>query len=308
MLCRDPGGCRVESEAEHNVHPLRRARPQGPRWKAPRARDWAVALPSFLTICVIAYAGQQSVGASSASHAPSVAPGPTASPASSSRPESTSSPAYAPIPMAKAEPKSLGEPIKHLADVIALSDVVVESRVETKSPPHAFQPTASLGSTRNLTFGEHALEVQRRLAELGYLSTRPTGVWGPLSRRALRSFKESNGLPSDDGWDQSTEQALFHSAAQQALPFIGTWASDPKACSGPKQTGMLHTVIESGGARAGNASCAFKNKRQVGAAWNVDAACRDGHERWTANIQLTVNKGRLTWTSERGTQSYTRCG
>jgi peptidoglycan hydrolase-like protein with peptidoglycan-binding domain len=185
---------------------------------------------------------------------------------------------------------------------------VVEPRPDAKSAPHAFQPAARPASPRNLTLGEHALEVQRRLAELGYLPTRPTGVWGPLSRRALRSFKDGNGLVADEVWDGDTEQALFASAAQAAPPFVGTWASDLKGCSGPRQSGLLHTVIESSGAKAGSASCAFKNKRQVGAAWNVDASCRDGRERWTANVQITVDKGRLTWTSERGTQSYIKCG
>jgi hypothetical protein len=307
MLCRDPDGYRVESETEHDVHPLRRARPQGWRWNAPRARDWAVALPSFLTICVLAYAGQQSMGVS-ASHGPPSAAVPPAPAAPAPRADPALRPAYAPIPMAKAEPKPLGEPVKHLAEVIALSEAVVEARTELNSAPHAFQTTASLRSSKNLTLGEHALEVQRRLAELGYLSTRPTGVWGTLSRRALRSFKEANGLPADDVWDESAERALFASAAQAALPFVGTWASDAKGCSGPRQTSLLHTVIDSSGAKAGNASCAFNNRRQVGDAWNVDASCRDGRERWTANVQLTVNKGRLTWTSERGTQSYIRCG
>lgn len=309
MSCRDPRGRSIESEAEPDAHPLRRARPEGLRWKAPRPRDWAVALPSFLTVCVIAYASQQSVAVSSASHPPSMAAGPTAS-ATPARPEPvTPGPSYPPISLAKAEPKPLAEPVKHLADVIALSNVVVEPKVAAKSSPHEFLPTPVRSSPRDLTSGEHALDVQRRLAELGYFTARPTGVWGPLSRRALRSFKEVNGLSSDDTWDQSTEQALFSSLAQQALPFIGTWASDPKACSGrASQNGHLHTVIESSGARAGSASCAFRNKRQVGAAWDVDAACRDGRERWTAHIQLTVDKGRLTWTSERGTQSYIKCG
>jgi Putative peptidoglycan binding domain len=306
MFCREPGERRFEIDADHDVHPLRRARPGGLRWRAPGLRDWAVALPTFLTVCVLAYAGQQSV--SSANHAPAVSPAAPA--AAAARPEpAVLRPSYPPVPMAKAEPKPLVEPVKHLADVIALSDSMVEARGEPKNPPHEFLPTATRGSAKDLTSGENALDVQRRLAELGYLTTRPTGVWGPLSRRALRSFKEGNGLPADEGWDETTERALFSSTAQEALPFVGTWASEPDACSGgPRQNGLLHTVIESGGAKAGTASCEFKNKRQVGAAWNLDAACRDGRQRWTANIQLTVNKGRLTWTSERGTQSYVRCG
>src|SRR5918998_41048 len=142
MLCRDPGECRVESEAEHDLHPLRRARREGLRWRAPRARDWAVALPGFLTICVLAYAGQQSV--TSANHAPPIAAASVAPAAPYSRPEPTSRPPYAPISMAKAETKPLDEPVKYLADVIALSDPVVKSSAEAKSPPHAFQPTGSL--------------------------------------------------------------------------------------------------------------------------------------------------------------------
>jgi hypothetical protein len=295
-------------ESEHDVHPLRRARPGGLRWRAPGLRDWAIALPSFLTVCVIAYAGQQSVAVSSGHHAPAP-PIPAAPAAPAARPEpAVLRPSYPPIPMAKAEPKPLVEPVKHLADVIALSDAVVETKGEVKSPPHEFLPTAPRASAKDLTLGEHALDVQKRLAALGYLTTRPTGVWGPLSRRALRLFKETNGLPADEGWDEITEQALFSSTAQSALPFVGTWASEPDACTaGTKQTGLLHTVIDGGGAKAGNASCEFNNKRQVGAAWNVDATCRDGRQRWTANVQLTVNKGRLTWTSEHGTQTYVRC-
>jgi Putative peptidoglycan binding domain len=309
MFRRDPDECRVESEAEDDVHPLRRARPEGLRWRAPGLRDWAVALPGFLTVCVIAYAGQQSVTVSSANHA-SAAAGPVAPPAPAPRPEPpTARPSYPPIPLAKGEAKPIIEPVKDLADVIALSNVVVEAKTEPKQAPLEFQPTPLRSSPMNLALGEHALEVQRRLAELGYLGTRPTGVWGPLSRRALRSFKEGNGLPPDETWDPAIERALFASAAQPALPFVGTWASDPKACAGgARQNGLLHTVIESGGAHAGSASCDFSNRRQVGAAWNVDATCRDGRQRWTANIQFMVDKGRLTWTSERGSQSYVRCG
>jgi len=68
------------------------------------------------------------------------------------------------------------------------------------------------------------------------------------------------------------------------------------------------TVIQSDHARAGASSCAFREKREAHGAWNMKAKCTSSDERWTANITLSVTADRLTWTSERGTQEYVRCG
>lgn len=67
-------------------------------------------------------------------------------------------------------------------------------------------------------------------------------------------------------------------------------------------------VLAENRARAGAASCTFLKKTQAGAAWTVVAKCSDGHASWTANIRLVLEGKRLQWASERGTQTYQRCG
>jgi hypothetical protein len=51
----------------------------------------------------------------------------------------------------------------------------------------------------------------------------------------------------------------------------------------------------------------FTNKKQMETGWTVVAKCSNPRERWTSKLRLTVNDNRLTWTSKRGTQAYTRC-
>jgi hypothetical protein len=37
------------------------------------------------------------------------------------------------------------------------------------------------------------------------------------------------------------------------------------------------------------------------------ATCSDQRSRWTANVRLEIRGDRLTWSSERGSQTYVRC-
>ena len=87
--------------------------------------------------------------------------------------------------------------------------------------------------------------MQRRLAELGYLSVSATGVWGPRSRNALRAFKSDHELAADENWDQATERSLFSGTLEPAQPFIGIWGADASACS-PRlnRKGLLPAVID----------------------------------------------------------------
>jgi hypothetical protein len=90
--------------------------------------------------------------------------------------------------------------------------------------------------------------------------------------------------------------------------FVGVWAPDAATCSARNfREGLLPAVINSEGAWAGETFCVFKAKSQSEAGWRVTAQCSNPRERWTANIRLTVAGDRLTWTSKRGTQAYTRC-
>ncbi len=89
---------------------------------------------------------------------------------------------------------------------------------------------------------------------------------------------------------------------------VGVWAPDAGTCSARNfRAGVLPAVINADGAWAGETFCAFKNRKQTETGWRVVAKCSNPREHWTANVRLTVHDNRLTWTSKRGTQIYTRC-
>ena len=71
--------------------------------------------------------------------------------------------------------------------------------------------------------------------------------------------------------------------------------------------GVLPTVIDTEGAWAGDTFCTFTKKERTETGWKVVAKCSNQREQWTSNVQLTVSDNRLTWTSKRGIQAYTRC-
>jgi hypothetical protein len=94
---------------------------------------------------------------------------------------------------------------------------------------------------------------------------------------------------------------------QQAL-FAGVWAPDPSSCSLQSfRDGLLPTVINVEGASAGDTFCSFRNQQEMQTGWRMDALCSNKQQRWSARVHLSVNGDRLTWKSQRGSQSYTRC-
>jgi hypothetical protein len=102
------------------------------------------------------------------------------------------------------------------------------------------------------------------------------------------------------------DQIVSDPAKSDAI--VGVWAPDAGTCSARNfRQGDLPTVISTDGAWAGETFCIFTKKKQTEIGWRVVAKCSSPRERWTANVRLTVNDSRLTWTSERGTQVYTRC-
>jgi Putative peptidoglycan binding domain len=161
---------------------------------------------------------------------------------------------------------------------------------------------------RNLFNRGHVKEVQQRLIQLGYLSVSATGMWGPLSRNALRAFKADHDLTADENWDEATERRLFSRDVEQAEAFVGIWGIEASACS-PRlnRKGFLPAVIDGEGAWAGETFCAFERKKRIAGGWDVVANCSNTHDRWSANVRLIINGDQLTWTSERGSVSYLRC-
>jgi hypothetical protein len=74
-----------------------------------------------------------------------------------------------------------------------------------------------------------------------------------------------------------------------------------------KEDGHLLTRISASRARAGDASCAFKKIRRRGNVWSMAATCIDGEATWTSDVRLSLTRGRLTWTSQKGSTTYMRC-
>jgi hypothetical protein len=62
------------------------------------------------------------------------------------------------------------------------------------------------------------------------------------------------------------------------------------------------------GERAGGGAREFRSVDAEGnAAWRVRAVCKWDDGTWNASIRLFVASGKLTWSSEKGTQVYTGC-
>jgi uncharacterized membrane protein len=171
----------------------------------------------------------------------------------------------------------------------------------------AKQEVAVEAPRRSLLERNDIKDVQLRLNQLGYLTASATGMWGSLSRKALQAFKSGHDLPADEIWDAATERTLFGENLETEA-FVGVWGVDASACS-PRlnRGGFLPTVIDSGGASAGETFCNFQRKKRTAQGWDVVASCSNTRDRWTANVRLMLVGEQLIWTSERGSQSYLRC-
>jgi hypothetical protein len=151
--------------------------------------------------------------------------------------------------------------------------------------------------------GEPSAEPIQRVATLDP-PLAPPDATGDLRAEAAREGERPTQAPQ-----QPTVKANAPMASVEPTPrtFVGTWAADASACAS-RPTRLLPAVIDNDGARAGETFCAFKKKTQDGAAWNVVATCSNPRERWTANVRLVVDGERLRWSSQRGSQTYVRCG
>src|SRR4051794_22408251 len=134
---------------------------------------------------------------------------------------------------------AVGAPAVQISAPVSLSleagttDRIEPFTIATVGKVETAEPTEPPGPERDLRQPEHVREVQERLVLLGHLSVQPTGVWGRLSREALRAFRAAHQLGTEVVWDAATEKALF--TAQVVVPdsFAGIWAADSSACSGP---------------------------------------------------------------------------
>ena len=106
-----------------------------------------------------------------------------------------------------------------------------------------------------------------------------------------------------------TAQADRDRQNAERAAIVGVWAPDAGTCSVRDfRDGVLPTVITNEGAWAGEAFCIFTKRTDVDKGWRAVAKCSTPRESWTAHVRLRINDNRLIWTSERGTQAYSRCG
>jgi hypothetical protein len=129
---------------------------------------------------------------------------------------------------------------------------------------------------------------------------------GPVEAAAQDSPRPAG----DEGAGPEIRAATPRHDIQRAAPLgiVGIWAPETSSCAaGNARKGLLPAIITERGARAGETSCVFKNKRRSKSDWRLLANCTNGPEHWNSNVRLAVKGDRLIWTSERGAQAYIRC-
>ncbi|MET7244081.1 hypothetical protein ABZT49_11995 [Methylobacterium sp. EM32] len=108
---------------------------------------------------------------------------------------------------------------------------------------------------------------------------------------------------------RQTEAAAEDDEEEAAPAYAGVWGPSAAACARSRSArrGFLPAVLRPGSARAGKTLCQFRDRRRDGRTWTVTAACHSAGRHWTSRVRLTVAGSRLTWASERGSATYTRC-
>jgi hypothetical protein len=191
------------------------------------------------------------------------------------------------------------------AEVSALPPVTEISSAQVPVPESANTVT----TPQQLDLGEieNARRVQQRLIDLGFLFGAADGIWGQASRRALREFRAANGIGEGDTWDEATEERLLRAQDVRAantsdISFTGGWGTDLAECRDSPIKITARRV------EAFGTACEFRStERESSNVWRLRAECANKTKRWNANIRLTVSTSKLTWSSERGTETYVRC-
>jgi hypothetical protein len=202
------------------------------------------------------------------------------------------------IKTAAVEPSAMKEEPKTLESIPVAASYQPDIGVRTSEAGRSLEPQSQ---HRDIGRMDDAEEIQQRLASLGYYFGSVNMPWDQRSREALKAFKRINGLGFDAIWDEKTEAALFASEAKKSTSFVGLWGEDEDACL------TSPAVIRREGARAGDTFCAFGSAKLVEGVWTLATTCSDQRHRWTVQVRLSVAGDRLTWASQRGTQTYTRC-
>jgi hypothetical protein len=157
-------------------------------------------------------------------------------------------------------------------------------------PPAADRPPApAAGSPVGLAVQQHGIETDQPGAVTDVM-------WAPPS---------SNPLSDSRRADSQRRHVPDPPSARADSTFIGGWTDDIGQCRTGRKAPL---VISSRAAKTANGECAFGVvAREAANRWRVTAICASGGNFWRANIALKLMEPNLTWSSERGTETYVRC-
>jgi peptidoglycan hydrolase-like protein with peptidoglycan-binding domain len=181
---------------------------------------------------------------------------------------------------------------------------------ETEGLYHPFAPV--MGTTLHPLNPSDANLIQARLSDLGYYRYQPEGIWGLVSRSALRDFKAANGLAADDVWDASVEASLRQARATPAsdTPF-GEWSIVGFSCSAEMNPRKM--VVSATGVVVGSMICDMQEPfARSNTDWSGRALCHIEGRDVASRISFRVTGQRLIDRSVIGTStivptSFDRC-
>jgi len=154
------------------------------------------------------------------------------------------------------------------------------------APPATARPPAGRGTEEAAWIRQHLVDAESSRA------------------RAARSLPPPPDQRSGTRLADAEQRPAPVSAGERAAPtFVGEWAGDTSLC------GETPLAISSRAAKTGNGECDFGFvAREAANRWRVAAICTSEGQFWRANIALKLVGPNLTWSSERGTETYVRCG
>jgi hypothetical protein len=120
-------------------------------------------------------------------------------------------------------------------------------------------------------------------------------IWAP----PLSNFRDSRLA------DSQRRNAPDAPSAGADPTFIGGWTDDIGRCRTGKKAPL---VISARAAKTASGECDFGSvTREAANRWRVTATCLAEGKSWRAKIALKLAEPTLTWSSERGTETYVRC-
>jgi hypothetical protein len=170
------------------------------------------------------------------------------------------------------------------------STPIASNDAKAPGPADADRPAAATAA------GPDGLRIQQRRTEADSPGVFTDVVWHP---------QLSNPPPDSRLANSQRRNVPDPPGAGADSTFVGGWTDDIGRCRTGRKAPL---VISSRAAKTANGECAFGFvAREAANRWRVTAICAAGENFWRANIALKLMEPNLTWSSERGTETYVRC-